>query len=104
MKDAEWIKCANLDRLVKFLRGRTSGRELRRFAAACARRHWHQLKDDRLREAVELAERTADGQASEDELALTHGQVWEAVKPDPDNTLDYPSGGPQWWEVRPRRW
>jgi hypothetical protein len=46
---------------------RVSERTLRLFVCACCRRHWSRL-DDLHREAVELAERYADGEAARSEL------------------------------------
>src|SRR5688500_7019691 len=42
-------------------------RELRLFSAACCRRVWDRLSDARSRASVEVAERLADGLASESE-------------------------------------
>src|SRR5688572_28988689 len=55
--------------MLEWLRGRASERKLRLLAVACCRRVAHLIKDPRNRDAVEVAERHADGLATEDELA-----------------------------------
>lgn len=47
---------------------RVSHRKLRLFVFACVRRHWHLLRDERLRRAVETGELHADGRADDREL------------------------------------
>jgi hypothetical protein len=66
--DAEWQACADPEPMLEFLRGKASARKLRLFAVACCRRVGHLLRDERSRRAVEVTERSADGQATEDEL------------------------------------
>jgi hypothetical protein len=56
--------------MLEFLRdnNKLSGRKARLFACACCRRIWHLLDDPRLRQAVEIAERYADGLAMLNDL------------------------------------
>jgi hypothetical protein len=64
--------------MLEFLRGKTSERKLRLFACACCRRIWHIMPDEHCRGAVEVAERYADGIASESELRSATQEVWDS--------------------------
>jgi hypothetical protein len=75
MTEDVWLACTNLESLLRFLRGRTSDRKLRLFAAACCRRIWHLFKDVGSRNAVEVFENFAEGLATAEELA---GAIAEA--------------------------
>lgn len=78
MTEPEWLACTRPDDMIHFLRGQTSGRKMRLFAAACCREAWGwfaALPDcdkgqeecaDRL---IRVAERHADGEATEQERA-----------------------------------
>jgi hypothetical protein len=68
MDEAEWLACADPDRMLKHLGKKYSGRKLRLFAVACCRSLRSLLVGKATRCAVEVAERFADGLADEREL------------------------------------
>jgi len=53
---------------------------LRLFACACVRQVWHLLTDDRSKNAVEVAERYANGQATDKELSAAWDAAWDAMR------------------------
>jgi hypothetical protein len=69
---ADWNRCADADQMLTLLRGRANERKLRLLAVASCRRAWHLLLDERVRRAVEVAERHADGGATPEELVAAH--------------------------------
>jgi hypothetical protein len=76
--EAEWLECIEPDKMLKRARFRSYPRKSRLFGVACCRRIWHHLVDDRSRHAVEVAERYADGAASDEELRLATDAAHEA--------------------------
>ena len=68
MTEADWLSCHNPQKMLEFVRGQVSQRKLRLFAVACCRRHWDKLTEQGSRDAVELAERYADGSVPKEEL------------------------------------
>jgi hypothetical protein len=73
MTEAQWLTCTDPERMMP---GSASKRKLRLFACACCRRLGPLLRDPRSRHAVEVAERCADGEATEDERIA----AWTAAR------------------------
>jgi hypothetical protein len=84
MTSAEWRSCTDPSAMLAFLAGKISERKLRLFACACCRRIWHLLPEEASRQAVEAAERFADGLIGLEELARAEAAskqvTWTAVE------------------------
>lgn len=68
MTETEWHTCADPKPMLAFVRDRGTDRQFRLFNCACVRRVWGDLKDERLREAIRVAEQHADGTIGREEL------------------------------------
>ncbi len=81
MNEAQWLSATDPDPLREYLRLRelATERKLRLFTGAACRRIWHLLTDERSRRAVEVAERYADGRASEWEMQAAEQDAESAV-------------------------
>ena len=82
MRESEWLnETGNAQWMANYLgkrgvaRTKAGRRKLRLFACGCCRIAWDLLPDDRLRDAVEVAERFAEGQATKEELAAAGDRV-----------------------------
>ncbi len=91
MTEAEWLACSDPRPLIGFLRHRLSHRKGRLFAAACCRLVSHLFSDDRSILAVAVAERYADGLASDDERA----GAWAGI--DEGTSLSDRLRDSSWW-------
>jgi hypothetical protein len=92
MDEEKWLACEDPKLMLEYLsrgrsarrkaqrflrgNGRASDRTLRLFAVAWCRRVWHRLADQRCRDAVEAAERFADGAATQAELSEARSAAW----------------------------
>lgn len=93
MTEVDWLNCRNPMPMLAFLRGKASERKLRLFATACCRHRWHFLTDERSRNAVEVAEKLAEGLATSLEQELAAADAEQAV-------YDVPDGPVQWTTER----
>jgi hypothetical protein len=95
MTEAEWLACTDPQAMLTFLPGKASGRKLQLLAVAVCRHTWASLTEASLieessRRAVEVAERHADGQATEEELDIAFGAALAATSP---SAAEAASGG-----------
>ncbi len=92
MTEDEWLACADPEPMLELLRGKASERKLRLFAVACCRNLGHLREDDISGEALSLAERFADGLASNAERRevqrLTNGFASCALYADVSQVLN----------------
>ena len=72
MTEAEWLACTDPTPMLEFLGDRASSRKLRLFAVACCRRIWPLITEVHCREAVEIAERFADGLVTAEAQEAAH--------------------------------
>jgi hypothetical protein len=80
MTETEWAVCRDPQKMLEFLRGRTSDRKLRLFAVACSRRRSHLSRDAKVREALDVAERFADGLARDADRSLARKAAQQAAQ------------------------
>jgi hypothetical protein len=83
MTEAEWLECDDWALMQPHFGARATVRVLRLFACACCRTISHLFTEPQLIESVEVAERFADGSASDDELRSASdfaGAVSQSIK------------------------
>jgi hypothetical protein len=81
MNEEEWLASIEPTPMLDFLRGRkSSDRKLRLFAAACCRRIWGFLTDERSRKAVGLVEEYADGSIDRGRLVSARDDAREVKR------------------------
>src|SRR5262249_26028282 len=86
MTEAEWLAGDDAKWMLKFLGDQATDRKLRLYACACCRRVWDSLFPE-CRDAVAVAERFADGTATDVErnrafeaLTIAGGGMWLPVQ------------------------
>jgi hypothetical protein len=81
MNEEEWLGGTDLRRMLHYARAsRVSDRKLRHFAVSCCNLIRQALTDARSRKAVEVAERFAEGLASDDELRAAYDRADSAAR------------------------
>jgi hypothetical protein len=91
---ADWPTCSDPNRLLTHVAGRVSERKLRLVTVAAARLVWDKITPE-MREAVETAERLADGQASAEELQWYRDRLYPYLMGNsPPATRRWRLGGP----------
>ena len=71
MNESDWLGCTDPRPMLQLLRDKASARKLRLFAVACCRR----LSEKASFGELTVAERAADGLATEDELAVARAEA-----------------------------
>jgi hypothetical protein len=89
MTEHEWLACTDPTPMVKYLRRRkASARKWRLATVACCRRRWHLLNHPRVQEAILVAERFADGEATKEELTAADKASYEVYLEDQRSVFD----------------
>ena len=82
------------DKIWAFTRkGIVDDKMLRLFAVGCARRVQHLMTDQRSIDALDVAERYANGNATKDELAVARDAAWYAASAAANNAAIYAAWG-----------
>jgi hypothetical protein len=90
MTEAEWFATKDIKKLLKFLRDRISSRKAQLYLCGGCRQIAHLLYDEASVEMVDVGERFADGQATEEELWRAN---WSAECPTFGYDFDF-----EFWE------
>lgn len=96
--EQEWFSCGQPQKMLTYLRGKASERKLRLFDVACCRRIWGELRDERSRRAIEIAEEYAEGRSDKRTLnqarqdaRTAHGAAQQVVSDIPRTAVNLAS-------------
>jgi hypothetical protein len=89
MDDDAWLAGSDPDAMLAAVLPTASERRLRLFGCACCRRVWHLLRDRRSRQAVEAAERFADGLTFKEVLSCLAERAGAALRDDRTDLGDW---------------
>jgi hypothetical protein len=93
MNEQDWLSCTDPTPLLRFLEEAQIGeRKARLLACACCRQIWPLLPDPRSRQAVVVAERYADGQATPIELGQARNHALKVA----DRAKNQAAWAPYW--------
>jgi hypothetical protein len=80
MTEAEWLTCADPSPMLSLLRDKANDRKMRLFSVLCCRRIAHFMTDEKGKGRIDVAERYADGQATEDERITASDEAQRVVR------------------------
>jgi hypothetical protein len=86
MTEAEWL-AGRVRKMLQHARSKATMRQRRLLACGFCRIHWSQLRDDRLKQLIELIERYADGDTGGNTLVRAY-KLFDVVKKLPANALE----------------
>jgi hypothetical protein len=102
MSEAEWRACPFAWDMWDFVWSRSGDRKKLLFAAACCRRVWPYLDRPESREAVEVAERLADGLAGKEDRIRARKAAGRAAEGARDDPRGWAAGAAhealEWWD------
>lgn len=78
--EADWWSCEFPESLLHFLKDKGTINQWRQFAVACCRRIDHLITDERSRRALDVAERYANGSATDEDLEHARTMAQEALE------------------------
>ena len=109
MTEAEWRACLSPEAMLHHLTDKASPRKLRLYAVTCCHRIAPLLSDERLKNAVEVSRRFADGKATMVEMQAA-GQIVAGIARvwgdplSPISRATYAIGGAAWAATRGSAW